>query len=130
MSVEGNKNAETHGVYAIRDHGETAMTPDQRSTTAMPKDQLSTREGAIEALKDAAINTIMLAQVAQNYCVEEHRQGKSLDKIALLRSLPAFWNSAGRALKTYLEYIPAGTDPYDAELDHIQQVIDGHNTED
>jgi hypothetical protein len=91
-----------HGVYAIRDRGEDAMTPEQLSLRVELENQLSTREGAVEALKDAAISTLILAKVAQNYCVEQHQQGKKLDSIPLLQKLPAFWNSASRTLQAYL----------------------------
>jgi hypothetical protein len=103
---KGDRNALTHGVYAIRDHGPTAMTPAQRGQYAELIEQLATREGTIDALRDAAVNTVILAQVAQNYCVSMHQAGEPLDQIPLLKSLPAFWNSAGRALKVYLDTIP------------------------
>ena len=38
-----------------------------------------------------------------SYVSTEHKAGVPLDDIPLLRALPAFWNSAGRALKVYLD---------------------------
>jgi len=95
-----------HGVFAFRDHGPSALTKEQRGTYAALQDQLSTRQGAIEVLKEQATQAMLLAEIAQSYCVQQHEAGKSLDEIALLRSLPAFWNSANRALKTYLDVLP------------------------
>jgi hypothetical protein len=97
------KAARVHGVYAVRERGADALEPHQRGIYAELDEQLSTRKGTIEALKDAAINTIVLAQIAQSYCIDQFQQGKSLDNIALLGKLPAFWNSAGRAIRAYLD---------------------------
>ena len=105
--------SKTYGVYAIRDRGEDAMTPVQKSKHAELQEQLGTRAGVIEALQDQAVNTIMLAQVAQSYCIERHRIGVPLDSISLLRALRAFWNSAGRALKNYLDTLPDEKDILD-----------------
>jgi hypothetical protein len=95
-----------HGVYRLRDHGPSALDPEQRGKYAELQDQLSTRQGAIEALKEQATQAMLLAEIAQSYCVTQYKAGKCLDDIALLRALPAFWNSANRALKTYLDVLP------------------------
>jgi len=118
--VEAGKARRVHGTYAVRDRGEEAMTPTQRGKFAELQEQLDTRHGAVGALKDAAVNTIMLANIAQSYCVEQHREGKSLDKIALLRSLPAFWNCAGRAIKAYIEAMPKDDDDV-IDLEELRQ---------
>jgi hypothetical protein len=122
------KAARKHGVDAIRRRGQAAMTPGQRGHYTELQEQLSTREGAVDALRDAAVNTIMLAQVAQSYCVEQHQGGKPLDQIPLLRSLPAFWNSAGRALKVYLETLPDDKEVLDL-AEHIKQAMGGDGDE-
>ena len=114
--------SKTHGTYAVRDRGQEAMTPTQRSRFAEIQEQLSDRAGAIEALKEQATHTFMLAQVAQSYCVEQYQAGKPLDRIPLLRNLPAFWNSAGRALKNYLDTLPKDIDPMD-----ITDILKGEN---
>jgi hypothetical protein len=57
--------------------------------------------------REQAIQTMLLAQIAQSYCVTQYKQGASLDNIALLRVLPAFWNSANRCLKAYLDVLPS-----------------------
>lgn len=96
----GNQNAAKHGIYG------KAMTPERLSLRQELSEQLETRDGVLAALKDQVINTVTLAQVAQSYVVTKQHQGAELDDIPLLRALPAFWNSAGRALKAYLEAMP------------------------
>ncbi len=121
--------ARLHGVYAFRDRGPSALQAEERGTYAALQDQLSTRPGAIEALQEQATQTMLLAEIAQSYCVRQHRAGVDLDKIALFRSLPAFWNSANRALKTYLDVIPDDSMPESAEIIHIQEMIKEHDKE-
>jgi hypothetical protein len=104
---KGNKNGQIHGVYRLRDHGPAALEPEQRGRYAELQDQLSTKPGAVDALREQAIQTMLLAQIAQSYCVTQYKQGASLDNIALLRVLPAFWNSANRCLKAYLDVLPS-----------------------
>jgi len=114
--------SKTHGTYAVRDRGQEAMTPTQRSKRAELIEQFETREGVVMALRDQAVDTLILAQIAQSYCVSQTQAGKPLDKIALLRSLPAFWNSAGRALKNYLDTIPDDSKIYDL-AEHVQRAM-------
>jgi hypothetical protein len=103
---EGNSNSLKHSVYRLRDQGPDSLSSEQRGKYAELTEQLSTRLGAINALREQAIQTMLLAEIAQSYCVSEYKTGKVLDDIQLLRSLPAFWNSANRALKTYLDVLP------------------------
>jgi hypothetical protein len=117
------KAARKHGVYAVMGRGVDALEPHQRGIYAELQEQLSTRQGTVEALKDAAINTIVLAQIAQSYCIDQFQQGKSLDKIALLGKLPAFWNSAGRAIRAYLDTIPDEKDILDLS-ESIQRAME------
>jgi hypothetical protein len=105
--------AKTHGVFSFRDRGPSALEPEQRGKYAELQDQLSTRQGSIDALREQAIQTMLLAQIAQSYCVTQYKSGACLDDIALLRSLPAFWNSANRCLKTYLDILPKEEDRLD-----------------
>jgi hypothetical protein len=99
--------AKTHGVFAFRDRGPDALQPTQRGKYAELQEQLSTRPGVIDALREQAVQTMLLAFIAQSYVVEQRNRGKSMDDIALLRSLPAFWNSANRCLKAYLDVLPS-----------------------
>jgi hypothetical protein len=114
--------ARKHGVYAMRDRGAEAMTAAQRSQYAELQEQLETRQGVIKVLREAAAQTVILAQVAQSYCVKRHKSGMPLGEIALLRALPAFWNSAGRALKVYLDILPDDREVLELS-EHIKAAI-------
>jgi hypothetical protein len=120
------KAARKHGVYAVMGRGVDALEPHQRGIYAELADQLSTRQGAVEALRDAAIHTVLLAQIAQSYCIEQFQQGKSLDKIALLGKLPAFWNSANRAIRAYYDVLPDEKDILDLS-ESIQRAMERSN---
>ena len=93
-----------HGVYAQE------ITPERRSLRTELSEQLDTRAGVLAALKEQAISTDVLAQVAQAYVVEKQAEGTALDDIPLLGKLPAFWNSANRALQAYLAAMPKDND--------------------
>lgn len=101
---EGNQNAATHGVYS------KDVTPERRSARMELSEQLETRDGVREALKDMALDTLTMARAAQSYCIKRYGDGAHLDDIPLLRALPAFWNAAGRALKAYLDALPPEPD--------------------
>jgi len=96
----------SHGVYAIRSHGEKVMTPEQRSARQELSTEIQTKQGAVDTLRDLAVDAIMLSKVAQSYVIEQHEEGKNLDQIPLARALPAFQNSASRILGQYLQYMP------------------------
>ncbi len=125
-----------HGVYSVRDRGVDAMTLSQRSMYVELKEQLETPDGTLEAIRDLATNSLLLAKIAQSWCIEQHKEGVPLDKIPLLKALPAFLNSASRQLKAYFAMIPK--DPlmgaYSAELKKIEQALrkdgkgDGHSS--
>lgn len=102
MGEIGNKNALKHGVYAIRDHGEAAMTNEQRSTKQAMLEQITTKEGAEDALRELCVDALILSKVAQSAVIKEHQAGVPLNNIPLARALPAFQNSAARILTAYL----------------------------
>lgn len=91
-----------HGVYAIQQHGETAMTEDQRSVRNELLDQVKTKEGAIDVLREMAIDALLLSKVAQDAVIQEHDKGKPLGEIPLVARLPQFQNSAARILTAYI----------------------------
>lgn len=117
-----------HGVSAFQARGEAALKPEQRSTYAILREQISSGEGTVEALKEQAAQTMMLAQIAQSYVVSEYQKKKNLDDIPLLSRLPLFWNSANRAMKTYYDVLHFTRLP-NAELEHIQSVFDEYEDE-
>lgn len=97
----------THGVYAVQQRGEDAMTPAQRSRSVELQEQLTDREGVILAMRDAVVSSLAVAEIAQSYVIQQHKAGRQLDTIPLFTKLPLFWNSANRALKAYLDTFPA-----------------------
>jgi hypothetical protein len=112
-----------HGAIAFKERGEAALKPEQRGAYAILHDQLSSGEGTVEALKEQAAQTMMLAQIAQAYVIQEYKKGKTLDSIPLLNRLPLFWNSANRCMRNYYDVLHFTRLP-NAELDHIQAVFD------
>lgn len=98
--------ARKHGVYAVQARGTDAMTTPQRSRAVELREQLAARDGVVDALRDAAVNTVSIAEIAQSYCIQQHEQGRKLESIPIFRSLPGYWNSAGRALKALLDAMP------------------------
>ena len=50
--------AKSHGVYAFERRGEAALSTDQRGKYAELQDQLSTRQGAIDALREQATQSM------------------------------------------------------------------------
>jgi len=124
---DAGQRSRIHGTYAIRDRGQEAMTPVQRSKYAELQEQLLTRQGTEDAMRDAAVNTLMLAGVAQSFCIEQHQKGIPLDRIELLSKLPMFWNSANRALKTYLDTLPKERDILDLATVVTQAMNEGED---
>jgi hypothetical protein len=118
----------THGVFAVRDRGQEAMTSAQRSRYAELQEQFLTRGGVVDAMRDQAVNSLLLAEIAQSYIVGEHKAGVPLDEIPLLRSIPAFWNSAGRALKSYLDNLPDDSKILDL-AEHVSRAMDDNGND-
>ena len=114
--------ARKHGAYAIRDRGPAAMTPKQRSMRAELIEQLETKGGVITALRDQAVDLLVLCGVAQSFVIEKHQAGKPLDEIKLLTALPRFFNSTSRALKVYLDAMPDDSEVLDL-AEHVTQAM-------
>jgi hypothetical protein len=94
------------------------MTPTQRSRRAELVDLLDTRAGVVSAMKDQAIDMLLMCNVAQSYCVTEHQ----------VTALPRFWNAAGRALKQYLDAMPDDSEVLDL-AEHVKLAM-GDNGDD
>lgn len=114
--------ARKHGVYAVRDNGPDAMTEPERSRFAELQVQFEDRRGVVAAMRDQAVNSLLLSEIAQAYVISEHKAGVPLDKILLLGKLPAFWNSAGRALKNYLDTLPDDSEVLDL-AEHVKRLM-------
>ena len=103
-----------HGAYAMAAHGEKAMDTNQRSRLEELKETVQDRPGVIALMQERAANAVMLVEVLTSYVAKEHKQGTPLDKIPSLRALPAFMNTAQRALRDLLSVIPEDEGALDA----------------
>lgn len=119
--------ARTHGAYAFLTNGEQALDTNNRSYLAELREKVQTREGVLELMKENAAKSKLAADMVLSYIAEEVNAGIPLEEINSLARLPAFYNSAQRALKDVYEHLPP--EPRDnAELEKIKKVIDGENT--
>lgn len=119
--------ARTHGVYAFRDRGEAALTEAGKSYLQELREKVTNRDGVLELLRENAVKSFMMAEILTSYVKEETDAGIPLEEIHSIRSLPAFYNTAQRALRDLLQNMPA--EPRDnIEMDHIQRIIDNDNT--
>ena len=89
-----------HGVYSKK------ITPEKASQLAELEDQLSTRPGVVAIQNEQAAKAVQMLNVAISYAVAQHQEGKPLDRIPVFKMLPAFMNSAQRALKQLHEMLP------------------------
>lgn len=89
-----------HGVYSKK------ITPEKAAKMAELESQLSTRPGVVNAMIDQAAKAIQVANVAAGYVAAKHNEGIPLDRIPLAKSLPAFFNTANRALGQLFSMLP------------------------
>ena len=89
-----------HGVYSKK------MTSEKASTLAALEDRLSTRPGLVEVQRDQAAKAVQMANAIMAYVVKKHKDGTPLDRIPAINKLPAFMNSAQRALKQLHDMLP------------------------
>jgi len=123
-----NTNARKHGVLAVKRRGEAGLkTTAERSRYAEITELAQDRQGLIVLLQERAVNAFMVAEMAQNYTAQKIAEGKSFEKVAIGRSLPAYWNSAGRAIKDLYDVLP--DEPIQsAELARIKKVLENVET--
>jgi hypothetical protein len=113
-----------HGVWGIVYHGTDAMTTEQRSIHLELQEQLAEHSGIIDALREQTAQSILIARVAADYIADQTQKGVPLDEIKLLRSLPAFWNSAARMMAQLLAVLPPEHDDTDV-LDLVKRYKEG-----
>ena len=114
-----------HGAYAFRARGEEALDKPQRSRLQELKDQVQVREGVLELMQERAANAVMICELITSQIAKELKQGVQLTEIPTMRSLPAFMNTAQRALKDLVSVMPDDRDTLDA-LNVLEAVKDGH----
>lgn len=124
---KGGQAGRKHSVYALRDRGEAAMTPDQVQTLRAIEQQLTTPEGIQEALLQRVAMATAIMGTLEAYIGSQVEAGVPLDSITILRSWPSFQNSCVRALMHLRSMMPKQqADSYAEALERINRVIDEH----
>ena len=118
--------AKTHGVYAIKDRGQEAMNTPQRSRYAELQEQLQNQQGVKTAMVEHASRMMVMMEAAQSWVAKQVRMGVPLGDIALLRAMPAFWNSCNRALASLYGVLPDDERVLDIG-ESITRVMEEHN---
>ena len=108
-----------HGAYSKK------MTPEKAARLALLEDELSTRPGVVAIQNEQTARAVQVLNVAMSYALQQHQAGKPLDKIPVFKMLPAFMNSAQRALKQLHEMLPDDQDILDV-TSVLDAVKDGH----
>ena len=106
-----------HGAFSKK------MTPEKAAQLAELEDQLSTRPGLVEVQRDQTAKSIQIANAIMGYVVQKHKNGTPLEMINTLNRLPAYMNTAQRALKQLYDMLPDSADVLDAEaiLEDLQR---------
>ena len=76
-------------------------------------------------MQERAATAIMMCELMTSHIAKELKQGVKLTEISTIRSLPAFMNTAQRALKDLVSVMPDDRDTLDA-LNVLEAVKDGH----
>ena len=116
--------ARTHGAYAFRDRGEQALEQPQRSRLEELKEQVQERAGVLTLMQERAANAVMMAELVTSYIAREVKSGIPLSQINAVRVLPAFMNTANRALAQLYAMLPDDKDVLDVGEMIAQAVID------
>lgn len=105
----------SHRVYEFRDRGPVALEPAKRASLAALEERLHTRTGVVESMVQQVSKAVVMMDIAIDHIQLEREAGKSLNDIPLAKALPAFNNSAVRALRTLYDILPDGTGVISAE---------------
>ncbi|GAH36303.1 unnamed protein product, partial [marine sediment metagenome] len=92
-----------HGVYS------KTMTPEKARTIATLQDQMSTRPGVLAVQNEQTAKAVQIADAAMAYVIKNYQSGIPLDQIPLVKALPAFMNTAQRALRQLHDLLPDET---------------------
>lgn len=121
--------AKTHGVYAFRDRGEVALEQPQRSRLEELKDQVRDRTGVLQLMKERAANSVMMVELITSHIAREVKSGIPLSDIPAIRALPAFMNTANRALAQLYSVLPDDKDILDIG-ETIAKAVEDHEQQD
>ena len=108
--MTNNKNAVKHGVRAFQARGEQALTSTGRSRHSELRELVQSREGIVELLQQRAADAVMVVEMAISYVAKQTQDGHPLADIPVMRALPAYQNSAVRALHTLADMMPKDKD--------------------
>ena len=106
--------ARKHGAYSFQDRGKAALEKPQRSRLQEIKDHVQDRDGTLELMKENAANAMMITEMVLSHISRQAKTGVQLEKIGGLRQLPAFMNTAQRALRDLMNLLPDNQDVLDA----------------
>jgi hypothetical protein len=139
MAASGNKDkmseeelkqrqdaSHTHGAYALRDRGKSALQGSATSRLEELEEAVHERKSAIELLKEHTAKSVLIAELALGYVSNKRAQGVELENLAVFRALPAFFNSATRALRDLIALLPDDKGVIDAKqvLDELRMSKD------
>jgi hypothetical protein len=121
----GMKKA-THGAYAFRDRGEAALEAGGRTRLSELREIVKDRDGVLHLMQEKAADAVMIFEIVQSHVAGEAKSGRPLDRIPVLKSLPAFMNSMQRALSALIALMPREGDRLDADV-ILKAVKEGKN---
>jgi hypothetical protein len=122
---QAGSKSRVHGAYSFRDNGETTLEPEKRSRMVEIADLTRERPGLVELMQERVIKSVMICEILEAHIQEEAARGKALTEIPALRQLPAFWNSAQRALSSLYSVTPDNTERLGLAATIIQAVEKG-----
>ena len=106
--------AKTHGAYAFERRGEAALNQTGRSRLQELKDQVQDRQGVLALMQERTAGALLMVELLTSFVAQEHKRGVPLSDIAALGRLPAFMNTAQRALKDLITHMPENENILDA----------------
>jgi len=126
--AKDNENAVTHGAYHYRDQGEKALTAEGRSRRMELLEQIRSKPGVVELVRERAADAILLCELCISYAAQKNKEGIPLDKIAILSEIHKFQNSAYRALQLVLQVTEHDLESANTvELERIKGVIEDYD---
>jgi len=96
----------THGGYAFQARGAAALDQPRRSRLEELKEAVQTREGALDLMRERAANAVMMTELITAYASRQIKAGLPISDIPIIRALPAFYNTAQRALHDLMLFLP------------------------
>jgi hypothetical protein len=114
--------ARKHGAYALKDRGEVSLKPAARGRVGELEEMEKERAGVLELMQDTASKAVLMVELLTGWIANQKNMGVPFDEIPALKVLPAFMNTATRALKDLLSEMHDEEGVIDAEriLDEIK----------